>query len=311
MPDPLGGLTPNQVRAAAHRGGPLLVLGGAGTGRSSVLVSRFAHLVAEGAAPETILLLTRTAAAADGLRARVEDALGDRAFEELPVLPFYGLCARLLRDEALEAGVDPFAVTAAPADRLALLLERVDELTLRRHDLSGRPAAMLSAVVARIDRLKEAGIDAEAYAAWAAMLPEEEERTEREREFAGIYTAHDRLLSEHGLLDFGDLVLRALDLLETRPHVRARTAARWRHVLVDDLEDATPAQERLAALLAAEHGDLVMTADDDQAVHEPRGAAARLRDVLATRVGGRTVELVRLERSLRCPAPVVAAVQAV
>ncbi len=70
------------------------------------------------------------------------------------MLPIHGMCARLLRDEALEAGIDPFAVTASPADRLALLLDRVDELTLRRHDLRGRPAAVLGAVITRIDGLK-------------------------------------------------------------------------------------------------------------------------------------------------------------
>jgi DNA helicase-2/ATP-dependent DNA helicase PcrA len=298
-------------RVANHRGGPLLVLGGAGSGRTQTLVERFAGLVASGTAPEEILLLTRTAAAAEALRARVEDALGDRPFEELPVLPIHGMCARLLRDEALEAGIDPFAVTASPADRLALLLDRVDELTLRRHDLRGRPASVLGAVIARIDGLKEAGIRARRFSEWAASLPEDGERAEREREFAGLFEAHDRLLLEQGLLDFGELVLRTQELLEQRPHVRARVAGRWRHVLVDDLEDATPAQGRVIRLLAADHGDLVATADDDQAIDEPRGAAGRLRALLDERIGGRPVEIVRLERSLRCPARVVTAAEAV
>jgi DNA helicase-2/ATP-dependent DNA helicase PcrA len=304
-------LTGDQARAVTHRGGPLLVLGGAGSGRTAALVARFAHLVAGGTAPESILLLTRTASAADALRARVEDALGDRPFEELPVLPIHAMCARLLRDEALEAGIDPFAVTASPADRLALLLDRVDELTLRRHDLRGRPAAVLGAVIARIDRLKEAGVRARSFADWAAALPDGVERTEREREFAGLFEAHDRLLLGQGLLDFGELVLRTQELLEQRPHVRARVAGRWRHVLVDDLEDATPAQARVLTLLAADHGDLVATADDDQAIGEPRAIAPRLRTLLDHPIGGRTVAVVRLSRSLRCPARVVTAAEAV
>jgi DNA helicase II / ATP-dependent DNA helicase PcrA len=308
----LPALTPDQTRAADHRGGPLLVLGGAGSGRSETLVARFARLVAGGTAPEEILLLTRTAAAAEALRARVEDALGDRPFEELPVLPIHGMCARLLRDEALEAGIDPFAVTATPADRLALLLDRVEELSLRRHDLRGRPASVLGGVIARIDGLKEAGVRPRQFSEWAFALPDDGgERTEREREFAQIFEAHDRLLLEQGLLDFGELVLRTQELLEQRPHVRARVAGRWRHVLVDDLEDATPAQARVVALLAADHGDLVATADDDQAIDEPRGAAARLRALLSSSIGGRSVEVVRLERSLRCPARVVTAAEAV
>lgn len=304
-------LTPEQARAVEHRGGPLVVLGGAGSGRTQTLVARFAHLVAAGAAPESILLLTRGATAADMVRARVEDALGDRPFEELPVMPVHAMCARLLHDEALEAGVDPFAVTAAPADRLALLLDRVDDLSLRRHDLRGRPAAVLGAVIARIDRLKELGIRPPRYAEWAASLPDGDERTEREREFASLYEAHDRLLLGQGLLDFGELVLRAHALLEQRPHVRARVAGRWRHVLVDDLEDATPAQLRVLALLAADHGDLVATADDDQAVDEPRAIGARLGALLRSRIGGRPVHVLRLTRSLRCPDRVVTAAEAV
>jgi len=286
-------------------------VGGAGSGRTWALVARFAALVERGVAPESILLLTRSATAADALRARVEDALGDRPYEELPVMPIHGLCARLLRDEALEAAVDPFAVTATPADRLALLLERVDELTLRHHDLRGRPATVLGAVIARIDRLKEAGVGPERYARWAATLPAEGDRGEREREFAALFATHDRLLREQGLLDFGELVLRAEALLEQRPHVRARTAARWRHVLVDDLEDATPAQLRVVLLLASEHGELVATADDDQAVSEPQAVAARLHDLLAARVGGRPVQSLCLPRSRRCPDRVVAAAEAV
>jgi DNA helicase-2/ATP-dependent DNA helicase PcrA len=317
VPASPGAITPedrptiSRERAANHRGGPLLVLGGAGSGRTQTLIDRFAGLVASGTAPEEILLLTRTAAAAEALRARVEDALGDRPFEELPVLPIHGMCARLLRDEALEAGIDPFAVTASPADRLALLLDRVDELRLRRHDLRGRPAAVLGAVITRIDGLKEAGIRPRRFSEWAASLPEDGERGEREREFAGLFEAHDRLLLEQGLLDFGELVLRTQELLEQRPHVRARVAGRWRHVLVDDLEDATPAQTRVIALLAADHGDLVATADDDQAIDEPRGAADRLRTLLDTPIGGRRIEVVRLPRSLRCPERVVVAAEAV
>ncbi|HET6508621.1 MAG TPA: ATP-dependent DNA helicase [Baekduia sp.] len=302
-----------EAAVAAHRGGPLLVLGGAGSGRTRTLVARFAALVAAGAAPEEILLLTRGAAAAEALRARVEDALGDRPFEELAVLPIHAMCARLLRDEALEAGVDPFAVTATPADRLALLLDRVDELTLRHHDLRGRPAAVLGAVIARIDRLKDAGIRPARFSEWAGALPAEDvsDRAEREREFARLFEAHDRLLLEQGLLDFGELVLRVCELLEQRPHVRARVGGRWRHVLVDDVEDLTPAQLRVVDLLAAEHGSVVCAADDDQAVEEPRGAAARLEALLADGLGGRPVDVVRLERSWRCPDRVVTAAEAV
>ncbi|MCW2958490.1 MAG: ATP-dependent helicase, partial [Solirubrobacterales bacterium] len=135
-PDPrIDALTEPQQAAATHAGGPLVLLGGAGTGKTATLLARFAHLTQEGgAAPEQVLMLTGGEAAADDLRARVEDVLGDRAFAELAVHTTSGFAARLLREEALEAGIDPTVGMATSADRLALLLARIDELPLRVHD---------------------------------------------------------------------------------------------------------------------------------------------------------------------------------
>jgi DNA helicase-2/ATP-dependent DNA helicase PcrA len=308
VPVPLDALTPAQLEVVTHRGGPLVVLGAAGTGKTLTLRHRHAWLAtAGGLAPEQILSLTPSQAAADALRAGIEEML-ERGFEELAVHTVPGLCARLLQDEALEAGLDPFVVTVTPADRLAMLLERVDELTLRLHDFRGNPAALLGGVVARIDHLKDAMVTAPQYARWAAALPEGEERAEREREFAAVYEAHDRMLAEQGALDFGGLVLQACALLE-RPHVRARAAARWRHVLVDDAQDLEFAHRRLVTLLADVHAGLTAAGDDDCAVRRTRGAAAaNLRELAAELPGARSV---RLERSLRCPARVLAAADAV
>jgi len=176
------GLTEAQRTAVEHDDGPLLVLGAAGTGKTTVLVERFARL-ARDAPPEALLALTLTRGLADDLRERIEARL-DVPYEELTVTTFGGLCGRLLRDEALEAGLDPFATPVSAADRLAMLLERIDELPLSHHDLRGNPSALLGSIVQRIDRLKEELISAGDYTAWAATLPEQ---AEREREFAAIY----------------------------------------------------------------------------------------------------------------------------
>ncbi|HEY3020594.1 MAG TPA: UvrD-helicase domain-containing protein, partial [Solirubrobacteraceae bacterium] len=183
-------LSPEQARAVSHPPGGVLVMGGAGTGKTTVVVERFAHRVRQGAVPESILVLAPTAPAAAALRERIEDALED-AWGELSVHDAHGLCARLLHDEAAEAGLDPFFVPATPADRLALLLERVDELTLRLHDFRGRPAVLLAGVIERIDQLKHQAVSAADVAAWAAALPEDGDaartRAAREREFAQVY----------------------------------------------------------------------------------------------------------------------------
>ena len=299
-------LTSAQRGAVEHSGGPLLVLGAAGTGKTTALVERFARL-AESARPEAVLALTVGEAAADALRQRLEDRLAT-AYEELAVTTFGGLCARLLRDEALEAGVDPFASPVSAADRLAMLLERIDELPLRHHDLRGNPSATLGAIVRRIDRLKEELISAGDYAAWAKTLPEDA-RGAREREFAALYAAHDSFLAEGGALDAGDLVLRAFQLLRTKPHVRARLAERHRHVLVDELQDTSFAQGLLLRLLVSAHGGIAAFADDDQAVHRFRGAATKnIRDF---RAEWPQATVLRLETSLRSGARVLAAARAV
>src|SRR5439155_4191145 len=190
------------------------------------------------------------------------------------VTTFGGLCARLLRDEALEAGIDPFATPVAAPDRLAMLLERIDDLPLRHHDLRGNPSATLGAIVQRIDRLKDELISAGDYAAWAETLPDAA-RGAREREFAALYARHDALLADAGMLDFGDVVLHAFRLLRSKPHVRARLAARYRHVLIDELQDTSFAQGLLLRLLVAEHGGISAFADDDAAIHRFRGAATK------------------------------------
>jgi DNA helicase-2/ATP-dependent DNA helicase PcrA len=269
-------LTATQHEAVTHPGGPLLVIGGAGTGKTRLLVERFAWLAGEGNSPESILALAFSPAAADDLREGIERRLAEPAAEELPVTTFRDFCARLLHDEALEAGVDPFATAVAPADRLAMLLEHIDELPLRHHDLRGNPSALLGSIVSRIDRLKDELVTCEDYAAWTATLGEAEHgRAVREREFAELFRAHERLLAESGTLDFGDLVLQAFRLLREKPHVRARLSARYRHVLVDDLQDTSFAQGLLLRLLVAEHGNVTGAGDDDQAIHRFRGASTK------------------------------------
>ncbi len=308
----LDGLSAPQRAAAEHQGRPLVILGGAGTGKTSTLIARAAALVARGVAPEAVLVLALSPAAADAMRERIEEAI-DRPYEELAVLTPLELCARLLRDEALEAGIDPFSVTVSAADRVAMLLERIDELTLREHEFRGDAAALVGSFVRRIDRLKDELVTPEAYRAWASGLPDGDEAARshavREREFAEVYRAHDRMLAAAGTLDSGDVLLRALGLLHDRPHVRERLGRRFAHILIDDFPDLTYAQALLVRLLASVHGNLAVSADDDQAVARFRAAATKnLRDLQAERPDAREI---RLEESFRCPTPILRAAEAV
>ena len=303
-----------QERIADHPQGPLVVLGGAGTGKTAALAERVARLAERGTPPDAVVALTSTAACADDLRRRLERRLTG-AYEELAVHTVGSLCVRLLHDQALDAGLEPFVVPVTAADRLAMLLERVDELTLHEHDLGGHPAALLSGVVARIDRLKEALVTADDYAAWARGLSEEPDalaRTAREREFAQLYLAHDRMLAEQGAIDEGGLLLRAVALLRERAHVREGLGGRYRHVLVDELQDLGPGTVQLVGLLAAgntEATNLVVFADDDQCTLRLRNAAAK--NVADVRRAHPDAPVVRLEQSFRCAGRVLDAAHAV
>src|SRR5215207_239533 len=300
MPVALDGLNRAQEAAVTHPDGPLLVAAGAGTGKTHTVVSRFVWLVDQGVPAERILTLTFSAPAAAEMRERLEAVL-DAPYEELHVETFRSFCLGLLQDEALEAGVDPFLSPVPPADRLALLLERIDELSLRHHEIRGNPAPLLASFVSRIDRLKDEMISAEDLLAWAARLPAgtDAERAHpcRERESARLYADHDRLLSERGALDFGDLIVRAFRLLHERPHVRERTARRFRHVLVDEYQDTNFAQGLLLRLLVDDHRNVTVVGDDDQAIYRFRGASQK--NLLEFEREFPDIETIRLERNFR------------
>src|SRR5262249_60003252 len=131
---------------------------------------------------------------------------------DLWVETFHSFATRLLQDEALEAGLDPFFSPVTPADRLALMLDRIEDLTLRRHEIRGNPAPLLASFISRIDRLKDEMVSAPDYERWARSLPMHDAddaaraRAERELEFAQVYADHDRLLAAHAAFDFADLI---------------------------------------------------------------------------------------------------------
>jgi DNA helicase II / ATP-dependent DNA helicase PcrA len=280
MPDALDGLNRSQEQAVTHPGGPLVVVAGAGSGKTRTLTRRFAWLVEQGVPADAILALTFSSSAAAEMRERLESLI-ESPYEELHVATFHSFCTRLLQDEALEACVDPFLSPATPADRLALLLERIDELSLRHHEIRGNPAPLLASFVSRIDRLKDEMVTADDYRRYAERLAAAAEgdaargHANREREFARLYADHDRLLSARGALDFGDLILQAFRLLHERPHVRERVARRFRYVLVDEYQDTNFAQGMLLRLLVEEHRNVTVVGDDDQAIYRFRGASQK------------------------------------
>ena len=152
-----------QERAVRHGDGPLLVLGAAGTGKTEALARRLAHLAAAGTDPGQVLVLASTRATARRLRERVEVLLAG-PFEELWIGDWARLGERMLRENWSAAGLDPFFDVLGPAERLAMLLDRLEELPLRRHEIRGNPAGLLARLLKRIDALKAEAVGAAAIA---------------------------------------------------------------------------------------------------------------------------------------------------
>jgi ATP-dependent DNA helicase UvrD/PcrA len=267
------GLTEQQEAVVAHEQGALLVLGAAGSGRTEALARRLGRLVAEGRRP---LVLSRSAAAANRIRSRAEETI-ETPYEELVVHTHPAAAARILREHATEAQLDPFFESLSPAERLAMLLDRIDELPLRRHEIRGNPAGLLARIVDRIDALKSAGVTAERFRRWseeqAGGSQSERDSAAREREFAELYEMHDSMLRAAGAMDDIDAVIELTRLLEQRPALAEAVAARFPDLMVDEAEDACPAERSLIEALARGAETAVITCDDEQA-RAPCGAAS-------------------------------------
>ncbi|MFZ0089998.1 MAG: ATP-dependent DNA helicase [Solirubrobacteraceae bacterium] len=301
---PLDRLTAAQRDAATHFDPRLVLLGAAGTGKTATIEARFRWLVGEGCPPERIAVVVPTSARATALSARIENRL-DFGYERLFVLTPAQLAALVLQGAAGSSGAggagmgwgaagSPFDSVLTPGDRLAMLVERIDELSLRHHDFGGRPNLLLGGFVRRIDRLKAELVGADEYSAWATALDAEAvPEAALEREFAEIYRTHERMLQEAGARDDGDLVRDALTLARRQ----LRHVGRFDYLLLDDAQELDLAPAALTLEVGARKA-VTLAGDPQAALRRYRGAgAARMRQFQEL---PDTRQIV-LDRTVRCP----------
>ena len=310
----LADLTNDQRRAVTHEGGPMLVLAGAGSGKTRVLGRRLAWLVDQGVPPGEILALAFNARAADELRSRAEQLIG-RSHETLRVMTFHAWGRELLNVHGSERGLATALEAVTEQDRVLLLTARLDALDLRHHDLRRGSHQVIVEMIARIDNCRDHLIDAATYLAWAeaslsgATRPSDRVRAEREVEFARVFGAHDAMLTELGLQDFGAMLADAVTLLRRHPDRAAAVRESTRHILVDEFQDTNHTQSQLLYLAAEGSDSLVVVGDDDQGIYRFRGASTK--NILDFRARFPDAPEVRLERNYRSTQPILDAAHAV
>jgi DNA helicase-2/ATP-dependent DNA helicase PcrA len=279
----LEGLNEAQRDAVVHGAGPLLIIAGAGTGKTSVITRRIAWLIAQRTArPEEILALTFTDKAAAEMEERV-DTLVPYGYADVEISTFHAFGDRILREHALEVGLTPDFRVLNRAEQVIFVKDRLFELPLEHYRPLGDPTRHVQALISLFSRCKDEDISPAEYLAHAERLareapaaPDYEEARERaaqQHELAATYERYQALMAREGAIDFGDQIVRVLELLRARPYVLGAYQRRFRYVLVDEFQDTNHAQFELVKLLAARHGNLTCVADDDQAIYRWRGAA--------------------------------------
>ncbi|CAH2029863.1 ATP-dependent helicase [Trichlorobacter ammonificans] len=276
----LSHLNPPQKQAVLHGEGPLLILAGAGSGKTRVITHRIVHLIRErGVRPRSILAVTFTNKAAGEMAERVRHLLGSN---DIPLIStFHAACGRILRNDGYHLGYDSSFAIYDDKDSERLLKEIVRELNL---DEKRFPPAQLGG---RIDDCKNRG-----------LAPEELPLGDLwNRQFVEIYATYQERLKRCNAMDFGDLLLQAVRLFEQHPAVLAQWQERFQWLLVDEYQDTNPVQYRLIRLLAGERKNLCVVGDDDQSIYSWRGAD--IRNILEFEKDFPEVTVIRLEQNYR------------
>ena len=292
--DFLTALNTEQQRAVSHTEGALLILAGAGSGKTRVIAHRIAHIVANGYTPnDRVLAVTFTNKAAEEMRTRVETLLGQNC-RSMWISTFHALCARLLRREAPHIGLSRDFVIYDSSDQQAVMKQLVKEYQL--DDNTYQPRAVLSRISSAKNRMEGPDTFAKSW-------------NPRDREMARLYEGYLKTLKDASALDFDDLLLKVVELFDTVPSVRERYAQKFRYVMVDEYQDTNRPQYLLVKQLAGIHRNLCVVGDPDQSIYKWRGAD--LRNILDFEQDFPETVVVKLERNYRSTQVILDAASAV
>lgn len=275
-------LNKEQKEAIEYTGGPLLIIAGAGTGKTTVVTERIKHLITSGQAkPDEILTLTFTEKAAREMQERVDVAL-PLGYSDMWVGTFHSFCDRVLRDEALSMGWDPKFKLMTGVATIQFVRKNLFEFDLKYFAPLGNPTKYVEAILTHFSRLADENVSVQEYEEWAKGLLTTGDQTEASllenekwNELARAYRKYEELKIKNSVFDFSDLIVKTLELFDKRPNILAQYREKYKYILVDEYQDVNFAQSKLAILLAGEKKDAKITVcgDDDQSIYRFRGAA--------------------------------------
>ncbi|MBN8859862.1 MAG: UvrD-helicase domain-containing protein [Sphingobacteriales bacterium] len=289
MQDYLKGLNERQKEAVTHIDGPLMIIAGAGSGKTKVLTTRIAHLMANGVDAFNILALTFTNKAAREMKERIEHILGNSDARNLYIGTFHSVFARILRGEAHRLGYPNNFTIYDTDDAKSVVKTVINEMNL--DDKHYKP----NTVYNRISSAKNALVNAEEYANDYA-IQQEDMRANRPA-IAKIFDAYTKRCFKNGAMDFDDLLIKMYDLLRFFPEALSKYQRKFKYILIDEYQDTNPAQYEIIKLLGAMHENVCVVGDDAQSIYSFRGAT--IENILQFQKDYDDVKVVKLEQNYR------------
>ncbi|MDZ4244056.1 MAG: UvrD-helicase domain-containing protein, partial [Candidatus Doudnabacteria bacterium] len=278
----LEGLNKEQIEAVTHSEGPVLIVAGAGTGKTTVITRRIAYLIEQGIKPEEILALAFGEKAALEMEERVDQLL-PFGYYNLQISTFHSFGEKLIREYGLEIGLPDFKVLDEVGQWL-LVRNNLEKFQLDYYRPLGNPTRFIKALVSHFSRAKDELITPEEYLEYAEKLKLSKDAAESGAEFAddeakrieevaNAYHVYQKLLLESSFLDFGDLINYSLKILKDRPLILEKLRRRYKYILIDEFQDTNYAQYQLIRILSEPLNNITVVGDDDQSIFKFRGAS--------------------------------------
>jgi DNA helicase-2/ATP-dependent DNA helicase PcrA len=310
QPGPI--LNTEQKKAVRFGNGPLLIIAGAGTGKTTVITERIKHLIAVGKAkPEEILSLTFTEKASREMEDRVDRAL-PYGVNQMWISTFHSFCDKILKNEGLALGISPSYTLMTEAESIQFMRQHLFEFPLTYYRPLGNPGKFIEGMLQHFSRLKDEDTNPEQYTKWvsdqfeklnsklkdhAPIDESEKEELEKYRELAECYTVYENAKIKEGKFDFSDLIAKTVALFRLHPSILKKYQAQFRYILIDEFQDTNYSQNMLAMLLAGERKNITVVADDDQSIYKWRGAA--ISNVIEFRKRYKGTKIITLTKNYR------------